>query len=175
MENFSSPLGNRKPSGMSCSVLNPWHIVWQVEAHAGHRAVMILILPYSDSLKLRPGPRWVLRTLKVVTNASHKPAKRMQSLSLGTAILNSKSLKIAIDETQSPVPGQRERKDSNRVGHRLLCRTQSSPQRTPRGIVEPGSTAQAAACDTHARVVRPTKVFQERVIAMLIDTSKNTF
>ena len=74
------------------------HRLVGVWAHAGHRAVIILILPYMSSLKLRPRPRWVLRNLKAVTNASQKTGTRMQSLSRRTAILRSKSFKIAVNE-----------------------------------------------------------------------------
>ena len=41
-----SALAKRKASGLSCSGLKPKHIVWYVWAHAGHREVIILILPY---------------------------------------------------------------------------------------------------------------------------------
>ena len=37
-------LGGRKASSLSCLRLNPKHIVWQVSAHAGHRAVIIFFL-----------------------------------------------------------------------------------------------------------------------------------
>ena len=86
--------------------IHPKHIVWLVCAHAGHTAVIILILSYKSSLKLRPRPQWVLPNLKPVTNGSNKPATRLQSLSLKTAILNSKSLKIAVGDKHLPVPGR---------------------------------------------------------------------
>ena len=61
----------------------------------GHKAVVILILPYMSSLKIRPMPRLVLRRLKAVTDASYNPVSRMQSLSLQTAILKSRLVKIS--------------------------------------------------------------------------------
>ena len=61
-----------------------------------------------------------------------KPSNGNAKLSLRTAILNSSSLKIAASELHSPVPSQRERKDSNRAGHRLQCRMQSSPSWHPK-------------------------------------------
>ena len=76
MVNFFFGLGNRKASGLSLSTSSGRC------AHTGHRAVIILILPYISSLKLRPGPRLVLRRLYALTKASSKPATRMQSLSL---------------------------------------------------------------------------------------------
>ena len=71
-------LGNRKAVGRSWSGLK-LRYVW---GHAGHWAVIILILPRMSSLKLRPRPRWVLRNLRAVTKASNNPDTRMQSLSL---------------------------------------------------------------------------------------------
>ena len=71
-------LGNRKAVGQSWSGLKLRN-VW---GHAGHWAVIILILPRMSSLKLRPRPRWVFRNLKAVTKASNNPHTRMQSLSL---------------------------------------------------------------------------------------------
>ena len=119
MENCFFVLGNRKASCLSCSRLKPKHIVWYVWAHTGHKAVIILVLPYVNSLKLRPMPRWVLRKLKAVTNAPDKPDTRMQSLSMRTPILNSTSLKIAVGEIHTWVPGQRGLRWSSRIGQQL--------------------------------------------------------
>ena len=52
--------------------------------------------------------RWVLRKLKAVQRHPTGHPRRMQSLSLRTAILNSRSLKIAVGEIHSPVASQRE-------------------------------------------------------------------
>ena len=86
-------------------------------AQAGHRAVIILILPYMSSLKLRPRPQWVLRNLKPVTNASNKPATRLQSY----------------HTFASPRP----RNESSRTGYGIDCNAVSNraprdPKRHPR-------------------------------------------
>ena len=75
-----------------------------------------LIPPNMISLKIRPRPWCVLRKLKEVTKASIKPATRMQSLSRRTTIWESRLLKIAVGKMHSLVPGQKERRWSNRVG-----------------------------------------------------------
>ena len=113
----------------------------------------------------------------------------MQSLSLRTAILNSRSLNIAGGEVLSLVPSQRERKDSNRVGASIVMPYAIEPlvatQEASRiffSRVEPGSRAQAVACDSQgahnkasfARVGRPTKAIHERVDTMLVDKSQHT-
>ena len=128
---FCCGLGSRK--ALSCSGKKPKHFVWYVWAHAGQRAVIISILPHVSSVKLRPRRRWVLRRLEAVTDASNNPVTRMQNLSLRTAILKSKSLNMAVREILSVVP----RKQSFSSRH---------PRRHPG--VEPGSRAQAIACNT---------------------------
>ena len=113
----------------------------------------------------------------------------MQSLSLRTAILIDGSLKIAVGEMHSQVPGKREQKDSKRVGHRLQCRIQSSPSWHP--MRHPGFSSAvwnlaAVHRPLHAirnaphhhtsftSVVCPTQAFHEGENTMLVDETTRT-
>ena len=71
---------------------NPGTSSERCEPMQGTGQSSILILPYVSSQKLRCGPLLVPCRLQAVTNASRRPATRMQSMSLRTAISNSRSL-----------------------------------------------------------------------------------
>ena len=86
-------------------------------------------LSHISSLKLRPRPRLVVRRLKAVTHASNSPETRMHSLPLRTAILKSKSLKMAAREILSTVPSHRQQKRSSNIGQEVWCGKQSCSSR----------------------------------------------
>ena len=83
-------------------------------------------------LEIKTKAQWVFLRLKAGTNASSNPETRMQSLSLRTAFLKSISLKTAVGEILSTMPGQRELRWSNKKGQELQCRKQSCSSRHPK-------------------------------------------
>ena len=123
-----------------------------------------------------------------MTNASRSPATRMRSLPLRTAILNSRSLKIAVGDMHSPVPGRGNVKIRKRVGG-IDCNAECSRDRrdTPEGILRfPRQYLIWQQCTDHYMrftgrprrgqlcIGSPTWAFHEGENTMLIDKTNGT-
>ena len=107
------------------------------QTHGGHHLNSAIREFFETQTRAPMGSPQVESRDKRIQEASHANAEpchfaRTLSLSLRTAILNSKSLKIAVSEIRLSVPGQRERMWSDIVGRRLYRRKQSSPSWGPK-------------------------------------------